>query len=79
MRRSKLRNKFNKERNSKNWSNYQQQQNYCLNLLKESQAHHFNNLSVKDVTENKRFWKTVKPFFTDITKNSNNIILPENC
>ena len=30
------------------------------------------------VTENKRFWKTIKPFFTDKTKNSNHIILTKN-
>ena len=50
---------------------YKQQQ-HCSNLLKESKTHHFNNLNVKDVTENQRFWKTVKPFFIDKTKNSNN-------
>ena len=37
-----------------------------------------NNLKVKDVTENKGFWKTIKLLFTDKTKNSNNIILTEN-
>ena len=42
------------------------------------QKRHFNNLNVKDATENKRFWKTIKPFFTEKTKNSNNIILTEN-
>ena len=78
MKRSKLKNKFNKERNKKNWSDYKQQRNICLNLLKESKTHHFDNLNVKDLTENKRFWKTIKPFFTDETRNSNNIILTEN-
>ena len=77
MKRSKVRNKFNKGRNAKNWSDYKQQRNYCSNLLKESKTNHFNNLNVKDVTENKRFWKTIKPFFTDKT-NSINIILTEN-
>ena len=42
------------------------------------QKRHFNNLNVKDATENKRFWKTIKPFFTEKTENSNNIILTEN-
>ena len=65
---SKLRNKFNKERNAKNWFDYKQQRNYCSNLWKESKTRHFNNLNVKDVTENKRFWKTIKPFFTDKNK-----------
>ena len=78
MKRSKFRNKFNKGRSAKNWSNYKQQQNYCSNLLKKSKTFHFNNLNVKDLTENRRFWKTVKPFFTDKTKNSNKIILTEN-
>ena len=45
--------------------------------LKESKTRHFSNLNVKDVAENKCFCKT-KPFFTDKTKNSNNIILTEN-
>ena len=31
---SKLKNKFNKERNAKNWSGYKHQRNYCSNLLK---------------------------------------------
>ena len=57
MKRSKLPNKFNKERNAKNWSNYKQQRNYCSNLSKKS------ILNVKYVTESKRFWITIKPFF----------------
>ena len=35
----------------------------------------FNNLNVKDVTENNTVWKIIKLFFTDKTKNSNNISL----
>ena len=46
--------------------------------MKESKTHHFDNLCVKDITENKHFWKTIKPFFTDKTKNNTNIILTEN-
>ena len=78
MKRSKLRNKFNKERNIENWSEYKRQRNLCSNLLKESKKCHFNNLNVKDVTENKQFWKTIKPFFTEKNKTTNNIILTEN-
>ena len=46
--------------------------------MKESKTRHFNNLNVKNVTENKRFCKTIKPFFADKIKNSNNIVLTEN-
>ena len=59
MNRSKLINKFNKERNAKNWFNYKQKQNYCSNLLTESKTRHFDNLSVKDVITFKM--KTIKP------------------
>ena len=74
MKRSKWNNKFNKKRNDKNWFNYKQQQSHCSNLLTESKTRHFDNLSVKDVTEGNRFWKTIKPFYIYETKNSNNIL-----
>ena len=67
MKRSKLR----------NGSEYKRQRNLCSNLLKESKKRHF-NLNVKDVTENKQFWRTIKPFFTEKSKTTNNIILTEN-
>ena len=60
MKRSKLRNKFNEERNIENWSEYKRQRNLCSNLLKQSKKRHFNSLNVNDVTENKKFWKTIK-------------------
>ena len=78
MKRSKLRNKFNKERNIENWSEYKCQRNLCSNLLKQSKKRHFNSLNVKDVTQKKKFWKTIKPFFTEKDKTSNNINLMEN-
>ena len=78
MKRSKLRNKFNQERNIENWSEYKRQRNLCSNLLKQSKKRHFNSLNVNDVTENKKFWKTIKPFFTEKNKTTNNIILTEN-
>ena len=49
-----------------------------LRSSKSAKKHHFNNLNVENVTENKRFWKNIKPLFTDKTKISNNIILAEN-
>ena len=77
MKRSKLKIKFIQERNGKHWSE--------RIGLKESKTRHFSNLNVKDVTKNKRFWKTIKPFFIGKTKNSktklknsNNSILTEN-
>ena len=53
MKRSKLKNKFNKTLNTKNWFNYKQQGN-CSNLT-ESKTRHFDNLNVKDETEDNVF------------------------
>ena len=78
MKRFELKNKFNKERNIENWSEYKLQRKYCSNLLRHSKKHHFDSVNIKDETENKQFWKTVKPFFTDRAKISNNVILTEN-
>ena len=64
MKRSKLRNKINKEKNIENWSEYKHQPNLCSNLLKRSKKRHFNSLNVNDVTETKKFWKTIKPLIT---------------
>ena len=46
MKRSKLRNRINKERNAKNWSDYKLRRSYCSNLLKQSKTRHFNNIIV---------------------------------
>ena len=53
MKRFKLRNKFNEERNIENWSEYESQRNLRSNLLQQSKKRHFNSLNVNDVTEKK--------------------------
>ena len=39
--------------------------------------HSYDSLDEKHVTDNKTFWKTVKPFFSDKTVNSPKITLVE--
>ena len=46
--------------------------------IKNDQKGFYNNLDVKYITENKLFWKTVKPSFTDKTLKGERIILVEN-
>ena len=62
---SKLKNKFNKERNNINWCNHKRQSNHCLSILRKTKKEYFNNLNIKQVSDNKIFWKSVKPFFND--------------
>ena len=77
MLRSKLKNKFNKERNHINWCNYKRQRNRCLSILRKTKKEYFTSLNIKQVSENKLFWKTVKPFFSDKASNSSKITLVE--
>ena len=46
MKRSKLRNKFNGERNIESWSKYRHQRNLCSNLLKQSKASTSNDIPI---------------------------------
>ena len=49
MLRSKLKSKFNKERNHINWCNYKCQRNRCLNILRKTKKEYFNSLNIKQV------------------------------
>ena len=77
MKRSKLRNTFNKKRSSKNWENYKRQRNICPIILKSTKKTFFETLNINEIIGNWKFWKIVKAFFTDKCKNTNNIILTE--
>ena len=77
MLRSKLKNKFNKERNHINWCNYKRQRNHCLSILPKTKKEYFNSLNTKHVSDNKLFWKSVKPFFNDNGSNSSKLTLVE--
>ena len=78
MKRSKLINKSNEERNIENWSEYKPQRNLCSNLLKQSKKRYFKSLNVNDITKNKKSWKTIKTIFAEKSKTTTNIILTEN-
>lgn len=69
MTRTKLRNKFQKNRTEGNLRPYTRQRNYCLLLLyfKNFTRQFYGNINEKDVTDNKTFWKTMKPLPSDGT------------
>ena len=45
--------------------------------LKKDTKQYFAKLNVKDVADNKLFWKNVKPYFSDKVSNSTKITLVE--
>ena len=56
---------------------YKKQKNYCSRLYKKERKKFFNGLNPPFVTENKLFWKTIKPFFSDKGNYGANIKLVE--
>ena len=64
MKRSRLRNIFLKHRTDTNKKNYSTQRNLCKKLLKNTKKSYFENLDTKKITDNRSFWRTVLPLFT---------------
>ena len=63
MRRSSLRNKFLKYKTPDLDRAYKKQRNYTNRLLKKEKKRYLSNLDMKNITDNKKFWQTMKPFF----------------
>ena len=77
MKRSRLRNKFLNSKNDTDRKAYNAQRNLCVNLIRQAKKQFFGNLKTQDVTDNKTFWKTVKPFLTDKVQTKSKITLIE--
>ena len=77
MTRSRFRNKFLRNPTMLNKIKYNKQRNYCVNLLRKEKKKYYNSLDLKLITDNKQFWKTMKPFFSDKTNKGKKITLIE--
>ena len=65
MHRTRIYNKYLRNKTEKSKRKYTKQRNYCVSLLRKSKREYYSNLDVKNITDNKTFWKTVKPFLSD--------------
>ena len=65
MKRSELQSKFFRNRSHQNMINYKKQRNFCSRLNKKEKKNYYSKLDTKQITENKAFWKTMKPLFSD--------------
>ena len=68
--RTRLRNKFLKNRIECNRVFYNKQRNFCGSLLTKTKKDYYRNLNENYGIDNKKFWKTVKPLFPDKLKSS---------
>ena len=74
--RARLRSIFLKNRSEENKINYNKQRNLCVTLLQKSKRE-YQNLSVENVCDNKKFWKVVKPLLPNKIMSSEKIALVE--
>ena len=83
MQRSKLRQKFLKERTNDSKHLYNRQRNLCVSLLRKMKSDYFIQLNNKVISDNKKFWRTISPLFSEkafleetiILKDSNRTIM----
>ena len=78
MTKTRLRNKFLKDRSEENKKKYSKQRNYCVSLLRKSKSDYFGNLNEKNNNDNKRDYqgdyntaKVLSTFFSNIASNFN--------
>ena len=55
MQRTRLRNKFLKNRTNQNWLTHTKQRNFCLSLLRNKKKEYFANLNKEGINDNKKF------------------------
>ena len=75
--RSKLRNKFNKSNTKSAESAYKKQRNLCTYLFRKAKRDYYSSLNPSNVTDNKKFWRLVKPLFSDKFLSNETITLVE--
>ena len=78
MQRTRLRNKFLKNPSEENKLLSNKQRNFCVSLLRKEKKEYFSKINEKDISDNRKFWQTVKPFISDKIKSKESIILVNN-
>ena len=75
MRRSALENKYYRNKSEETYKAYKKQRNFTNKLLKKEKKRYFSNLKLNNFTDNKKFWNTVKPLFSNCGGGSQKITL----
>ena len=76
--RLRLKNRWLKERSEDNKAKYHRQRNYSLSLLRATKKRYFATIEENNLADARKFWKTVKPFFSNKSSKSEALTLIEN-
>ena len=74
MLRSRLQNIFLKERSLESKKAYKKQRHNFVKMVKKAKRVHFQNIILSEITDNKKFWKTVSPLFGNKVKTNQKYI-----
>ena len=77
MQRSRLYNKYLKDKIRAASMAYKKQRNVCVSILRKSLKRYYENLDTKNITDNKKLWGTVKPIFSNKIRSNTYITLNE--
>ena len=75
--RSRLENRYYRNKTANSKTAYKKQKNYVSRLYKKERKKYYTNLDPKHITDNKKFWFTMKPFFSDKGAGTSKITLVE--
>ena len=70
--------KYWKNNNEENGKLYAKQRNYCVSFLRKTQKAYHEKLDTRKASDNKHFWKTVKPSLSENFNARERISLSEN-
>ena len=65
MLRSKCKNVYSKNPTALNWNNYRWQRNRCVKLVRNAKRLYYSRLNLNLLSDNRKFWKAVKPVFSE--------------
>ena len=78
MHRCKLKKRYNKNKNDENHKAYKQQRNRCVKLLRSAKNSYFRDIDINNLTDNRKFWKAIKPVFAEKIQTASSITLKVN-
>ena len=70
--RTRFRHQFLKMKTPEANVKYKKQRNICVSLSRKAKRNYYENLDLNNVCNNKRFWATVKPLFSNKIKSTEN-------
>ena len=78
MRRSELESKYFKNKTNENKARFKKQKSFCSKLYKKERKKFYSNLELNEITDNKLFWKTIKPLLSEKCIQSSKMFLVSN-